>query len=111
MNMDNVKAVARKYGLNVDGINIIIDKIRVGGGPGKEFYGVTTNEGRIILCRDAFRSEEQLARTLAHERFHLDDILSGMPVPRSRKALEGWEQRAYAYENQWWEEHKHLLDL
>ena len=29
----------------------------------------------------------------------------------TRKQLDEWERRAYAYENQWWEEHKHLLDL
>ncbi|MFG1673095.1 WXG100 family type VII secretion target [Micromonospora sp. NPDC049282] len=109
MNMDNVRAVAAKYGIDIDGVNLTIDKVRVGGGPGKEFYGVTTADGRIILCRDAFRSEEQLARTLAHERFHLDEVRSGMPVPRSRKALDEWEKRAYAYENQWWEQHKHLF--
>jgi hypothetical protein len=110
MNMDNVKAVAAKYGIDVDGVKIVIDKVR-GGSPGRELYGVTTPDGKITLMRDAFVDEEQLARTLAHERFHLEDIRKGLRVPTTRKQLDEWEKRAYAYENQWWEEHKHLLGL
>jgi hypothetical protein len=110
MNMDNVRTVAAKYGIDTDRVRVVIDKVRGGSGPGKEFYGVTTPDGRIILTRDAFSDEEQLARTLAHERFHLEDIRKGLRVPAMRKQLDEWEKRAYAYENQWWEEHKHLLD-
>lgn len=109
MTTGNVRAVAAKYGLDIEGVNIRIDKARSGGGPGKELFGITTPDGKIILTRDAFTDEEQLARTLAHERFHLDDIRSGMPVPRDRRSLKAWEDRAYRYEQQWWDEHQHLL--
>jgi hypothetical protein len=110
MTMDNVTAVADKYGIDIDGVEVVIDKVRGGSGPGKELYGVTTPDGRIILTRDAFVDEEQLARTLAHERFHLDDIRSGLQVPYNPRMLRAWEKRAYAYEKQWWQEHEHLLD-
>lgn len=49
-----------------------IDKSRVG------YYGSTSPTETITLTRDAFRNEEQLARTLKHERFHVDHIRSGM---------------------------------
>nr|WP_240940143.1 hypothetical protein [Planosporangium flavigriseum] len=110
MNMDNVRAMAVKYGINIDGVKILIDKARYGGGPGKEFYGITTPDGKVILTRDAFADEEQLARTLAHERFHLEDIRKGLRVPTTRKELRDWEKRAYAHENQWWEAHRHLME-
>ena len=73
-------------------------------------YGITKPDGTIVLTRDAFISEEQLARTMAHERFHLEDLRSGLPVPHSPRKIREWERRAYAYEEEWWQEHKHLLD-
>jgi uncharacterized protein YukE len=110
MSPDNVLAVAKKYGIDMEGVNVTIDKFRRGGGPGKEFYGVTMPDGEIKLARDAFMNEEQLARTLAHERFHLDELRSGMPFPWSENARKAYEGRAYAYEERWWQEHKHLLE-
>ncbi|RSM51828.1 hypothetical protein DMB66_41085 [Actinoplanes sp. ATCC 53533] len=110
MTMENVEAIAAKFGIDVAGVRIIIAKSRSGGGPGRELYGITTPDGRITLTRDAFVDEEQLARTLAHERFHLEEIRSGLPVPYKPRELRAWEERAYAYERQWWQEHQHLLD-
>jgi hypothetical protein len=105
-----VSAVAAKYGIDVGDVKLVIDKVRSGRGPGHELYGITTPDGKITLTRDAFSNEEQLARTLAHERFHLDDIRSGLSVPRHPAGIAMWEDRAYTYENAWWEQHKHLLD-
>jgi uncharacterized protein YukE len=110
MSPDNVVALARKYGIDMEGVNFSIDKFRRGGGPGKEFYGVTMPDGEIKLARDAFMDEEQLARTLAHERFHLDELRSGLPFPWSEGARKAYEGRAYAYEERWWQENKHLLE-
>ncbi|WP_051367190.1 WXG100 family type VII secretion target [Hamadaea tsunoensis] len=108
MTMDNVRGIAAKYGIDLRGVTIKLDKVRQGP-PGKPIFGVTLPDGKILLLRDAFMDEEQLARTLAHERFHLDDIRSGKPYPKTDAEREPWEERAYAYENQWWEQHKHLL--
>lgn len=110
MTADNVKAIAAKYGIDINDVRIRIDKVRAGSGPGKELFGITTPDGVVTLTRDAFKDEEQLARTLAHERFHVEDIRSGMRVPTTRRELDEWERRAYEYEKQWWEAHKHLLD-
>jgi hypothetical protein len=110
MTMANVLAVARKYGVGLDDVKIVIDKVRRGRGPGRELYGVTMPDHRIKLARDAFMDEEQLARTLAHERFHLDELRKGLPFPWKDEAREAYETRAYAYEESWWQEHRHLLE-
>jgi uncharacterized protein YukE len=110
MTMDNVKAVAAKYGIDLNRVRVGIDKSLTGMGPGKELFGYTRPDGKIILSRDAFMTEEELARTLAHERFHLDELRNGLPFPYDDVAREAYEERAKAFERQWWEEHKHLLD-
>jgi uncharacterized protein YukE len=110
MTRANVSAVAAKYGVDLEGVDLVIDKVRGGEGPGRELYGITRSDGRVTLTRDAFGNEEQLARTLAHERFHVAEIWSGMRVPRSLAKLRQWEARANDYEKSWWEEHKHLLE-
>jgi hypothetical protein len=110
MTDENVAAVAAKYGINTEGVKITINKSLSGGGPGREFYGFTADDGKVTLTRDAFINEQQLARTLAHEHFHVEEIRSGMQVPHSPRKLRAWESRAYAYERQWWQDHKHLFD-
>ncbi|MFD0524469.1 hypothetical protein [Paractinoplanes durhamensis] len=110
MSRDNVLALAKKYGIDMKGVQLSIDKFRRGGGPGKEFYGATMPDGEIKLARDAFMDEEQLARTLAHERFHLDELRQGLPFPWTEAARRAYEARAYAHEERWWQEHKHLLE-
>jgi hypothetical protein len=110
MTHTNVTAVAEKYGIDLQGVDLVIDKVRGGTGPGRELFGITSPDGKITLTRDAFVNEEQLARTLAHERFHLDDIRSGLSVPTARRGIRAWERRAYAHEENWWQEHKHLLE-
>ena len=110
MNRENVLAVAEKYGIDMDGVRLSLDKVRRGSGPGKEFYGVTMPDGEIKLARDAFMDEEQLARTLAHERFHLDELRNGMAFPWDEADRAAYEIRAYAHEERWWQAQKHLLD-
>ncbi|GIE98196.1 WXG100 family type VII secretion target [Paractinoplanes rishiriensis] len=110
MTRQNVLTVAAKYGIDMHGVSFTLDKLRRGSGSGKELYGVTLPNGSITLARDAFVDEEQLARTLAHERFHLDELHSGLPYPWDDVAREAYERRAYAFEKKWWREHKHLLE-
>ncbi|GIE76259.1 hypothetical protein Aph02nite_22090 [Actinoplanes philippinensis] len=110
MTRENVLAVAAKFGIDMKGVRFGLDKIRKGAGPGREFYGVTMPNGDIKLARDAFMSEEQLARTLAHERFHLDELRRGVAFPWKEADRAASEVRAFAYEEQWWQSKKHLLD-
>jgi len=106
----NVAAVAEKYGIDLRGVDVVIDKARSGSGPGRELYGITTTDGRVTLTRDAFADEEQLARTLAHELFHVEEIRTGLTVPRNPRKIAQWERRAEAYEEQWWRDHCRLLE-
>jgi hypothetical protein len=110
MDRENVLAVAEKFGIDMGDVRFSLDKVRRGSGPGKEFYGVTMPDGEIKLARDAFMDEEQLARTLAHERFHLDELRAGATFPWTEADRAAYEIRAYAYEEQWWQSRKHLLD-
>jgi hypothetical protein len=47
--------------------------------------------------------EEDLARTLEHEKPHHDDLASGKPFPKTREEADLWEDRAYAREDRWWD--------
>lgn len=96
MTMDTVCSVACKYGIDITDVPVTINKSRAG------YYGSTSPDGRITLTRSAFKNEEQLARTLAHERFHVDQIRSGAGYPDSYDAANAWEREAHAYENAWW---------
>jgi hypothetical protein len=96
MTMECVCQVAEKYGIDVSDVNIKIDKSKMG------YYGSTAPNQTITLTRDAFRNEEQLARTLTHERFHVDQIRSGMGYPTTYDAGNAWESAAQAHEDNWW---------
>ena len=96
MNMETVCGVACKYGIDISDVTININKTRAG------YAGSTARDGTITLTRSAFASEEQLARTLFHERFHVNQIRSGMGYPASPAAAGPWESAAYAAEEAWW---------
>ena len=51
------------------------------------------------------RSEEDLARTLEHERFHAAELRQGRPYPATHHEIDAFEDRAYAHEEQWWTDH------
>ena len=38
-----------------------------------------------------------------HEKFHSDELAGGKPYPRTVAEVEQWEDRAYAHEDQWWQ--------
>jgi uncharacterized protein YukE len=93
-----VHAVAEKYGIDISGLDISLgDKARRGIG------GITNRDGSIVLFSPGFKSEELLARTLAHEKFHHDELAAGLPFPPSDAEARKWEVRAYAYEDEWWD--------
>jgi hypothetical protein len=99
MNLETVSAVAAKYGINIEGLRFRIRKDRAG------YEGSTGPNQLVSLTRDAFQSELMLAITLVHERFHVDDLRSGMRYPRDDDEGAAWEDRAYAHEAQWWAAH------
>jgi hypothetical protein len=96
MNLQTVCEVGCKYNVDISDVTININKARAG------YAGSTASDGTITLTRSAFANEEQLARALAHERFHVDQIRSGMGYPTSYDASNAWEQAARAYEDDWW---------
>jgi hypothetical protein len=99
MNMDTVRRVAQDWDIRIDDLTIRIDKVKDG------LAGVTFPNQMVLLRRAAFRSEELLARTLAHERFHVEDIRGGGAFPKTLEEAEPWEDRAYAFEDDWWDNH------
>jgi hypothetical protein len=99
MNDQSVRSIAEKYGIDLSGIPITVNN-RVSG-----LCGVTRENRSVLLCRDAFRSEEDLARTLEHERFHIDELRGGQQYPKTEAGREAFEDRAYAHEDAWWDAH------
>ncbi|MEU8026693.1 WXG100 family type VII secretion target [Micromonospora haikouensis] len=99
MKTESVQDIAAKYGIDVSGIQFNINN-RISG-----VCGMTKPDQSVTLCREAFRSEEDLARTLEHERFHVSELREGRPYPITRSEADAFEDRAYAHEEQWWESH------
>ncbi|MEU1289733.1 hypothetical protein, partial [Kitasatospora sp. NPDC005856] len=97
MNMDVIKATAKKFGVDYSDIKVEIRKTTAGVG------GFTMPDQTVVLARDAFLNEETLARTLFHEKIHVDDLRHGLPFPKSWEAAEPWEDRAYGMEEEWWQ--------
>ncbi|MBT2231543.1 LamG-like jellyroll fold domain-containing protein [Nonomuraea sp. NEAU-A123] len=99
MNMDTVRRVAQDWDIRIDDLTIRIDKKMDGQA------GVTYPNQMVLLRRAAFRSEELLARTLAHERFHVGELRQGLPYPTTNEEADPYEDRAYAFEDDWWDNH------
>ncbi|WP_170317355.1 RHS repeat-associated core domain-containing protein [Acrocarpospora corrugata] len=100
MTMANVQMVANKYGIDLQNVRIIIDKNHRGG-----YAGSTSSKQVITLRNGAFKNEEELARTLAHERFHVQQLRDGMGYPADYDAGNIWETQAEEFENLWWDNH------
>lgn len=97
MNMDTVNSVADKYGIDVSESDISINKSIAG------LRGSTSPDQSIVLYRGAFENEEQLAKTLVHELYHVTDLQAGMPYPATYDAGAAFEQAAEDFANAWWE--------
>jgi hypothetical protein len=93
-----VRDVAAKYDIDISGLDISLGDIKRRG-----ICGCTHPDGSIVLFPTGFRSEEDLARTLVHEKFHHDELADGRPFPENEPAADEWEDRAYAREDEWWE--------
>lgn len=97
-NMQSVRDIAAKYGIDISNLNITFGDLKYRG-----VCGRTLPDGTIVLFSPGFRSEEDLAKTLAHEKFHHDELAAGKPFPTNARELDLWEDRAYAYEDHWWD--------
>ncbi|MFF3439753.1 RHS repeat domain-containing protein [Streptosporangium sp. NPDC002721] len=99
MTMDTVYAVAEKWGIDLAGVKIKFNKSLRG------MTGITGPTGVITLTPQAFADEITLAKTLAHERYHVDQVRRGEPYPKTEKEAIPWEDEAYAFEKLWWDHH------
>lgn len=100
-----VKEIAQKYGIDLSGITIKIQRSE--GLLSLSVYGATDpdNIGRIDLFPNAFQDEEQLVRTLVHEKCHVEQ-LKKYGKKYTQEHLHEMEQEAYAYEEEWWNSYK-----
>ena len=96
--LESVRAIAHKYGIDISGLTITLGSTKIRG-----VCGNTFPDGRVVLYSPGFQSEELLARTLVHEKLHHDELAAGAPFPYAEDEREEWEDRAYAYENEWWD--------
>ncbi|WP_234329535.1 MULTISPECIES: RHS repeat domain-containing protein [unclassified Streptomyces] len=94
-----VNQMAAKAGVGLDGVKVKIN--RDTDLLGRQLYGHTSPDGTITLYPDAFRSEEDLVRTIGHERMHVmqAEIFGSTPSLEEERA---WERAAYAAEDQFW---------
>lgn len=97
-----VEKICRKYGIDISGLTIKIqrDESLVG----KQFYGMTDydNIGRIDLLPNAFENEEQLVRTIIHERLHVMQ-LKKHGKQYCQEHLDEMERQAYYFEEHMYE--------
>ena len=106
MSLRNVKRVARKAGINYDGIKISIDRnpelIK------REYFGYTWPSGRkVTLYPRAFENRETLVKTLGHERIHVYQVRLFGP-PTTDEMAKMFEAAAYESKEYWWNYYKYL---
>jgi hypothetical protein len=99
MNHGTVQDVASRYGVDISDVKIRLRPHRIG------YEGATLPDQTVHLTRDAFQDEQTLARTLFHERFHVDELRQGLPYPRNDAESAPYEDRAYDAEERWWADH------
>lgn len=100
MTLKNVKGVAKKAGINYDGIKISID--RNPAAMGKGYFGYTWPNGKkVTLYPDAFSSKELLVKTLGHERMHVYQFKT-FGTPQTDAIGRMFENAAYGSEKDWW---------
>lgn len=101
MQKREIKRISRKYGLKIDDLNLKIQRneemLNV------QYFGSTDydNIGRIDLFPRAFASEEELVRTIIHERCHVLQLRKhGKEYTQNNLNL--MEQQAYKFEDFWY---------
>lgn len=104
MKLKDVKAIARAHHLEISGLTIKIDKDADKVNTGYRGHTNPLNL-HILLFPDAFENEEQLLRTLIHEKVHVEQVKEHGLLYVSENNPE-MEREAYFKENEWWEKHK-----
>jgi hypothetical protein len=99
MNRQTVDATASKWGIDYSDVRVEFQKHRI------DNFGSTGPDQTVRLQRPAFRNEEQLAKTLYHERLHVDDLRNGAPYPETYDAGSKWERNAERRTDEWWDNH------
>ena len=99
MQLKNVKNIAKRAEIGIDGIKIKID--RNAELIGKSIYGFTDGK-TITLYPDAFTNTEMLVKTLGHERIHVYQV-SVFGKPASSNMLKRFEKAAFNSEKTWWD--------
>ena len=97
--LKNVKKIAYKAGVSLDGIKVKIDR-----NPellGRNVYGYTDGK-TITLYPDAFTNTETLVKTLGHERMHIYQV-EVFGKPTSTDILGEFERGASMSEQSWWD--------
>ena len=99
MQLKNVKNIANKAGIDLNGIRVKID--RNSEMLGRNLYGYTDGK-TITLYPDAFTNTENLVKTLGHERVHVYQVAM-FGKPTSTDVLEEFERAASMSEEMWWD--------
>ncbi len=101
MQKREVKRIAKKYGVNLTGLTIKIQR-------NEKLLSLPTtgmtdykNIGRIDLLPNAFLNEEQLVRTLIHEKCHVMQ-LKKHGARYAQDNLQKMEAQAYRFEDFWY---------
>ena len=100
MQKRKVKEIAQKYGVDTTGLTIKIqrsEKLLSLSITGSTDY---KNIGRIDLFPNAFIDEEQLIRTLVHEKYHVSQ-LKKYGSQYVQEHLSEMEKEAYTFEENW----------
>ena len=99
MSKKHIRRLAKEYGVSLDGVSLNIDTnqelLRIG------LTGVVDPEhiGGITFLPNAFRSKEELLRTLFHEKVHVKQFREfGVEYVQNNRAH--FEELAYAEENE-----------
>ncbi|MFJ8909896.1 hypothetical protein [Amycolatopsis sp. NPDC102389] len=94
MQKRSVLRAAKAAGIDLGGVSFKIDRSL--DLMGRNVFGHTSLDGKILVFPDAFRSMEDLVKTIGHERTHVMQFrLYGEHTDRS-----DWERAAYAAEEQ-----------
>jgi len=89
MRHDVVQDVSKLAGIDLQGVKLVLDKSKRG------LFGYTPPGGKkIILYSDAFHNAEQLVRTIAHERVHVEQIRRTGRYFRGQQERLRWELEA-----------------
>lgn len=101
MQKREIKRISQKYGLKINDLNLKIQRneklLKL------PFYGSTDydNIGRVDLFPSSFTSEEQLVRTIIHERCHVLQLRKhGKKYTQNN--LDLMEKQAYSFEEFWY---------